>query len=208
MNFQRNPKTQHAPLSILFADDDADDQFFFREALLEIDPSIQLDVAKNAEELLNMLRHKAPGIIFLNLHLPGKDAFKCLQEIKSNSRLQHTSVVMLSSFRRPADEQASYRLGADLFFVKPFSYTELKSGIKDVLRFDWKDSKKQNGTGGPSDSGSCASGTSPFPERIFFQPANRAKTVQMQTIPFSELIAGYSSSFESIIRIYKNALAT
>jgi hypothetical protein len=34
--------------------------------------------------------------------------------------------------------EAAYQLGADLFYVKPFTFTDLKIALKAFLDHDWK----------------------------------------------------------------------
>jgi DNA-binding response OmpR family regulator len=135
-----------------------------------MDPAIQFDGARDAEELQSLLRHKVPCLIFLNLHLPGKDGLQCLQEIRSNPRLQNTLVVMLGPVKQPAQEKTAYHLGADLFFVKPFSYTDLKSGLKEILSFNRKVSEKADCPGTAIDNRSCPLEHLTISGKILFQP--------------------------------------
>jgi CheY-like chemotaxis protein len=96
------------------------------------------------------LAHQVPGIIFLDLNIPVNNIFldlnipvnnglQCLKEIRNNPSLQNVPVVILSSYRRPNTSKTAYKLGANLFFIKPFKYTDLKAAIKVLLTINWID---------------------------------------------------------------------
>jgi CheY-like chemotaxis protein len=125
--------------SIILADDDRDDHDFFRDALFQINASINLTTVENGEALLSILSHYIPDFIFLDLDMPGKNGLECLAEIKNHPNLKHIPVVIFSSTSRPANIDTAYEMGADLFFIKPSSYNDLVSAIEAILKLDWTD---------------------------------------------------------------------
>jgi CheY-like chemotaxis protein len=131
--------------SVILADDDDDDQFFFRQALADLNPSIQVDTAKNGEELLQLLTNHTADLIFVDLNMPVKNGFQCLREIRANPKFQEVPVIVFSSDKRPAHIEMACHLGANIFFLKPFNYTDLKSALKSVLTCNWKNFHLVNG---------------------------------------------------------------
>lgn len=123
--------------SIILADDDRDDHEFFRDALTQIKPNINLTTVENGEELLSLLKHYIPDFIFLDLDMPGKNGLECLTEIRNNAALKNIPVVIFSSTSRPANIDTAYEMGADLFFIKPSNYNDLVSSINAILQLDW-----------------------------------------------------------------------
>lgn len=132
-------KGQQAINSIILAEDDHDDHVFFKDALYDFAPSVSLSIVENGDELLNLLKHYVPDFIFLDLDMPCKNGLECLTEIRSNSMLASIPIVIFSSTSRPANIDAAYDMGADLFFVKPSNYSELVSSIQAILSLNWTD---------------------------------------------------------------------
>ncbi|MGZ3909786.1 MAG: response regulator [Flavisolibacter sp.] len=123
--------------SVILAEDDPDDQDFFKEALSEISSLIQLTGVKNGDELMTLLESFIPDIIFLDLDMPYKNGLECITEIRANPQLQNIPIVIFSSTTRPSNINTAYEMGADLFFIKPSVYKELVSSIRAILYLDW-----------------------------------------------------------------------
>ena len=93
------------PLNVLLADDDADDCKFFKDALEELSPNTQLTIVGDGDELMNFLNDAVraenfqplPDVLFLDINMPRKNGFECLEEIKQNEKLKHLSVIMFST---------------------------------------------------------------------------------------------------------------
>ena len=60
-----------------------------------------------------------PGLILLDLNLPGTDGRSVVTEIKSNHLLRMIPVVVMTSSRDIRDIQACYSAGANSYVVKP-----------------------------------------------------------------------------------------
>ena len=81
-------------------DDDVDDHEFFKDALKEVDSTIEFVTAVNGDEALQKLKGwigPLPDYIILDLNLPGMSGKKCLVEIKKNKAFNHIPVVMYST---------------------------------------------------------------------------------------------------------------
>ena len=71
---------------ILLADDDTDDCIFFKEALDELLLPTKLMTVHDGEQLMHLLANEStelPDVLFLDLNMPRKNGFECLEEIKS-----------------------------------------------------------------------------------------------------------------------------
>jgi CheY-like chemotaxis protein len=121
---------------VFFADDDLDDQDFFKKALSRVDQSIHLITAINGEEALAKLFlffNRIPDLIFLDVNMPRKSGLECLNEIKKNNRFEHTPIVMYSTSFQEKDIQESKFHGALDFFKKPTSLSVLENYLRSVL---------------------------------------------------------------------------
>ena len=130
-------------VNIVLADDDADDCFFFEKALKEIPIESNLSIVRDGDQLMSYLFENIehlPDLIFLDLSMPRKTGFECLQEIKENDRLKDIQVVMLSTSypRDMAYEEGLIKtlngIGAANFIRKPGDYAQIKDLIHNELK--------------------------------------------------------------------------
>ena len=141
-NTLNNTTLKTSRINILLADDDTDDCFFFEKALREIPIATQLTILNDGEQLMEYLSStemQHPLVIFLDLSMPRKTGFECLQEIKENNRLKNIEVIVLST-SYPRDvvyEQGIIKtltgLGAANFIRKPGDFSKIKEVIHNEL---------------------------------------------------------------------------
>jgi CheY-like chemotaxis protein len=127
------------PITILMADDDADDRDLAREALAESRLLNELHSVNDGEELLEFLRHEGryaveqaprPDLILLDLNMPKIDGREALAALKKDPALRSIPVVVLTTSRAEEDVARSYDLGANSFISKPVTF----AGLVDVMR--------------------------------------------------------------------------
>lgn len=121
-------------ISILLADDDADDRMLTREAFEENRLTNPLYFVEDGEQLMNFLGHKngyndenapRPGIILLDLNMPKLDGREALAKIKSDPKLRCIPVIILTTSKAEEDIVKSYNLGVNSFITKPISFSDL-----------------------------------------------------------------------------------
>ncbi len=121
---------------ILVAEDDADDQYFFQEALAVVCPErVEAHFLWDGAQLLRFLHEKARAgyrceLIVLDLNMQVKDGKTTLREIKADPDLADIPVVILSTSADPADIDDCRQSGAAAYYRKPGSFL----GLIDVLR--------------------------------------------------------------------------
>ena len=71
-----------------------------------------------------------PGIILLDLNLPGADGREVLTEIKNNDELKKIPVLVLTTSSDERDIRQCYENGANSYIVKPVSF----SGFMDAIQ--------------------------------------------------------------------------
>jgi len=132
-----DPKNSKKLTTILIADDDDDDILLITDILGHIDPGVKAEVVRNGLDLLSLLSHFVPDLLFLDLDMPGKNGLECLVEIRANPIYASMPVVIFSSTSRPANIETAYEMGADLFFIKPANYQDLIVSMRAILALDW-----------------------------------------------------------------------
>lgn len=134
------------PITILMADDDADDRLLAKEALEESRLRNEIYFVEDGEELLDYLNRRGkyaapgkaprPGLILLDLNMPRKDGREALREIKAAPDLRRIPVVIMTTSKAEEDVFRSYDLGANSFITKPVTFERLVEMMK-VLGHYW-----------------------------------------------------------------------
>ncbi|RYY89919.1 MAG: response regulator [Chitinophagaceae bacterium] len=122
---------------LLLVDDDTDACLLFETALHKVAPLLPFTALHSGESLLSEWNSLRPGILFLDLTLPGKSGFECLAALRADSRNDRIPVIVYSNSARMSDIAKSYERGANLFIVKPFSQHHLVNAFENVLKMDW-----------------------------------------------------------------------
>ena len=133
------------PITILIADDDADDRMMASEALEESRLANDLRFVEDGEELLDYLYHRGrfagegesprPGLILLDLNMPRKDGREALREIKADPDLRRIPIIVLTTSKAEEDIYRTYDLGANSFITKPVTFEGLVSVMRDIGRY-------------------------------------------------------------------------
>jgi CheY-like chemotaxis protein len=130
--------TQSGSRRVLLADDDDDDRLLFQDVLKELSTPVNLSTAANGEILMRMLsKPPLPDLIFLDLNMPLKNGFECLEEIRSDPKMKDMPVIIFSTSSQPSAIDQLYRNGAQLYIRKPNDFKQLKKVINHVITIHW-----------------------------------------------------------------------
>ncbi|WP_462251133.1 response regulator [Ferruginibacter sp.] len=123
-------------MNILLADDDIDDRNFFKDALQALPLTTSLSTVNDGDELMNYLlanTEQLPHVLFLDINMPAKNGFECLEEIKQNKKLKDIPVVMFSTSSEQDKIKILFKTGADLYIHKPSNFAQLVQVIHHAL---------------------------------------------------------------------------
>ena len=128
---------------IHYADDDADDLEYFKDAVSLIGKKITLFTYQNSSKFLEKVRANKlqEGIVFLDLNMPGKTGFDILKEMRQADDLKELPVVVYSTSNNPNSIDVSMLLGANLYAVKPNNFPAVKSLIEKIIDINWSQFK-------------------------------------------------------------------
>jgi two-component system phosphate regulon response regulator PhoB len=90
--------------------------------------------ASDGQQALELVRHRIPDLIMLDLMLPGVPGTEVCRQLKSSPRTKHVPVIMVTARGEEVDRVVGFELGADDFVSKPFSLRELLLRVRAVLR--------------------------------------------------------------------------
>lgn len=125
-----------SPLSLLLADDDLDDCFFFKEALEDISIPTTLTTVNDGVqlmELLHAIKGPLPDALFLDLNMPLKSGFECLGEIKMDDALVNLPIIVYSTSLNVDVIDLLYQKGVQYYICKPGDYANLKKVIFEAV---------------------------------------------------------------------------
>ena len=112
------------PINILLVDDDPDCRMLLRDAIAECKVSNVVHEVCNGAEALEFLARKGsdgmrPGLIFLDIEMPGINGLETLRRIKGNPDTQDIPVVMMTGVCEEQQMQAAAAGGANSYTIKP-----------------------------------------------------------------------------------------
>ena len=87
--------------------------------------------ASRGDEALEQFRQNPPGLMILDIMLPGMDGWQVLRETRKTSNVP---IIMLTAKDETFDKVLGLELGADDYIAKPFDMKELVARIKAVIR--------------------------------------------------------------------------
>jgi two-component system, response regulator len=121
--------------TVLVVDDDPDDLEITRRALDKIGCGATCIMASRGEEALALLQGLAelPALILLDLKMPGMNGIDTLRQIRSDSRLKHIPVVIVTNSTLESDRRASLAAGANAFLHKAFDLEQYGRDIQGQL---------------------------------------------------------------------------
>lgn len=89
--------------------------------------------ARDGLQALALLRRYKPDVVILDIYMPMLDGWGVLEVIRSDERLRHLPVILLTVERSPMSILRGWEEGADCFISKPFDPDDLIAIIKRAL---------------------------------------------------------------------------
>jgi CheY-like chemotaxis protein len=130
----------------LLIEDDTNDAILLRRAFAKARVLNPLQIVYSAEEAMDYLKavgkygnrqeYPLPGLILLDLKLPGMSGHDFLRWLRSDPELRALRVVVLSSSDAIWDVNEAYRAGANSFLIKPADFEKFVE-ISQALNGYW-----------------------------------------------------------------------
>lgn len=138
-----SPIRQTPPLLIV---EDSNEDFETLERLLQLSPLvIPIYRCENSDRALEFLLRTGkyadpelaprPGLIVLDLNLPGTDGRQLLCRIKQDDNLKSIPIVIFTTSNNPKDVKDCYQSGVNSYIVKPIDFAKLKRDIQTIVNY-------------------------------------------------------------------------
>jgi len=131
---------------ILIVEDEEAHAELTRRAIRKAGNVSRIDVVNDGEQALdyvfnrgkfdNREKYPRPGLILLDIKLPGIDGIEVLKRVKEHPGLKTIPVIMLTTSKREEDIVASYSHYANSYLTKPVGFKEFEEKVKQ-LDFYW-----------------------------------------------------------------------
>ena len=115
---------------ILVVDDDSSVTGVLRRGLGY--EGYKVDVANSGKEALDRARDRPPGLVILDIMMPGIDGLEVCRRLRSVD--ETLPIVMLTARDGVADQVLGLDTGADDYIVKPFVFEVLLARVRALLR--------------------------------------------------------------------------
>jgi len=127
----------------LLVEDNPDHVELIRKALQDNSIMNEVHAVNSGEKALDFLYKRGeyadmrrPGLILLDIKLPGMDGIEFLRRIKADAKLKSIPVVILTTSESEEEKMKSYNNGANSYIVKPVDFEKFSRVIKQ-LKLYW-----------------------------------------------------------------------
>jgi two-component system response regulator len=100
-----------------------------------VDGEDALDFLSNRGEYSDITQHPRPGVILLDLNLPGTDGREVLQFIKQTEHLKSIPVIVLTTSTDERDIKRCYAYGANTYVQKPVDFEGFVQAIQRLKEY-------------------------------------------------------------------------
>jgi CheY-like chemotaxis protein len=94
---------------------------------------LEMLVARSGEEAIEVARAAEPGLILLDVMMPGIDGFETCRRLKEDEATRDAAVIFMSALTETKDKVRGLDLGAVDYITKPFAADEVIARVQTHL---------------------------------------------------------------------------
>lgn len=133
---------KYEPLDILIVEDEPAHAELTQRAIRKAGNANRIHIVTDGEKAFDYLynrgkyedkvKYPVPGLILLDIKLPGMDGVEVLKQIKEDPKLKLIPVIMLTTSEREEDIVRSYEHYANSYLTKPVGFKEFEEKIMQI----------------------------------------------------------------------------
>lgn len=117
--------------TLLVVENEIDVQVFLRSALSQ---KYNIIIANNGLEALEKIQQQEPDLVISDVMMPEMDGFELCEKIKTDAKMCHISILLLTALGENEDMIKGLEFGADEYISKPFSLKHLELRIEKLIQ--------------------------------------------------------------------------
>ncbi|MBW1709674.1 MAG: response regulator [Deltaproteobacteria bacterium] len=133
---------KYQPSNILLVEDEEAHAELTKRAIRKTGNANRIDIVPDGEQALDYLmncgdysdkaEYPCPGLIILDIKLPGIDGIEVLKTIKQHPAVRQIPVIMLTTSENEADIEQSYKNYANSYLIKPVGFQEFEEKVMQI----------------------------------------------------------------------------
>ena len=144
-------KTFKRTSNILVVEDNPTNQKVYIHMLKRM--GLGCNICHNGVQGLEIISHKKPDLVFLDLHMPLMDGETVLRKLRESYTLEQLPVVVVSAEAFKDRREFIKNLGANEFICKPFSISDLHHVCETFIEEETSSTVDENATSNQVDKG-------------------------------------------------------
>jgi two-component system response regulator (stage 0 sporulation protein A) len=120
-------------LNVAIADDNERMVRLLGEIIKSDDELQVVGTAKDGEEAYEMIKHKEPDVVLLDIVMPKLDGLGVMDKVNNDRTIRkHPTFIMISAIGQEKITEDAFNLGADYYIMKPFDNDMVLNRIKHL----------------------------------------------------------------------------
>jgi len=95
--------------------------------------SIEVMTALDGLDAIEKLHERVPDLMLLDIEMPRMDGYELAQHIRSDARLRHVPIVMITSRSGQKHRRKARDAGANAYLTKPYQEADLVAQVGEML---------------------------------------------------------------------------
>jgi CheY-like chemotaxis protein len=117
---------------ILIVDDSDCSAETLEAALLEL-RDVRILRAASGHEAWTRIQDETVSAVITDLNMPRMDGFELIERVRARAATPAIPIVVVSADSAPGIQEKAMQLGANAFFVKPYSPAAVRETVEDLL---------------------------------------------------------------------------
>jgi chemosensory pili system protein ChpA (sensor histidine kinase/response regulator) len=95
--------------------------------------SIEVITAQDGLDAIERLHERVPDLMLLDIEMPRMDGYELAQHVRSDARLRHVPIVMITSRAGQKHRKKARQSGANAYLTKPYQEADLIAQVGEML---------------------------------------------------------------------------
>ena len=119
---------------VLLAEDDEDNRDLVKFVLVRSKMDIELILAENGKQAVEMAKSKVPDLILMDMQMPVMDGWTAVPLLMADTKTRDIPVIAFTAQTKPEDRARTHEIGCVEHYTKPMDPEELLALIQKYLK--------------------------------------------------------------------------